>query len=451
MHIKAIWPLLKESYNDWSDDKASRLAAALAYYTAISIAPLLVLAVVILGAMNLDGREVVQSQMGTIMGPTGQEAAATMIDSAKQSSGLWATIISLAILLFGASGVFAELQDSLNVIWEVQPDPQAGIWDTIKKRFFSLAMVFGVIFLLLVSLIVSTVLGALVTRFAGEGKVVGFVLDITLSLIVYIGAFALIFKYLPDVKIRFKDVMLGAVVTAVAFTIGKYLLTLYLTKGSTASAYGAAGSLAALLIWVYYSAQILFFGAEFTQVYAKKYGSKIEPDRGAVPLSEEMRSQRGIPRKSELEAAKEAENQLAFKRGAGYLPASSAIPPRKVVTITKPTAESNKAYAMAGLGIAAGFVVGAMGMLTGRKYTDAGIRQINLNERLDTLEAKYGKGKELERRVREIELTRRLDEIDRHIQEATSKTKRRVEKAKRTANGYQTPRWLQRVNELLEK
>src|SRR5215212_5484826 len=172
MQISTVWPLLKASYNEWSEDKASRLAAALAYYTAISLAPLLVLAVTLLKLFNLNGRDIVQSQMGSLMGEVGKNAAATMIDAAKQQSGVWATIISFAILLFGASGVFAELQDSLNTIWEVQPDPKAGIWDTIKKRFFSLAMVFGVIFLLLVSLILSTVLGAVSAHIAGNAAVI---------------------------------------------------------------------------------------------------------------------------------------------------------------------------------------------------------------------------------------------------------------------------------------
>ena len=453
MQAKAIWPLIKQSYNEWSEDKASRLAAALAYYTAISIAPLLVLAVTVLGFMSLDGRAVVEGQMGALMGQTGKDVAATAIDAAKQQSGVLATVISLIILLWGASGVFAELQDSLNVIWEVQPDPQAGWWDTIMKRFLSLAMVFGVIFLLLVSLIISTVLGAVAHRIAGEGKVIGFIIDIMLSVVVYFASFALLFKYLPDVKIGFKDVFLGAAVTAVLFTIGKYLLTLYLTKGSTASAYGAAGSLAALLIWVYYSAWILFFGAEFTQVYAKKYGSRIEPDRGAVPITEEQRAQRGLVRQHDLAAAKQAETQLASQRGAVFTPPGQAVPERRVVTITRPTTQSNKAYAMAGLGVAAGFVVGAIGMLTGRKYTDAGIRQLNLNERLDALEAKYGKCKELDRRIRETELTRRLNEIDEHIQNASLRARRRVEAQNRSLRyqNYETPRWLQRFNELLKK
>src|SRR5439155_26436383 len=224
------------------------LAAALAYYTAVSMAPLLVLSVTLFKYLHLNGQQIVENQVGVLMGPKAQEAASMMIASAKQQSGVTATILSLIILLFGASGVFAELQDSLNTIWEVQPDPKAGIWDTIKKRFFSLAMVFGVIFLLIVSLILSTVLTAIAAHFAGNGVIVGFFLDVVLSLIVYSGVFALMFEYLPDVRLRFRYVWGGAILTAVLFTIGKYLLTLYLTKGSTASAYGAAGSLAALLI-----------------------------------------------------------------------------------------------------------------------------------------------------------------------------------------------------------
>src|SRR5688572_110108 len=211
MDTKTIWPLLKSAYNEWSEDKASRLAAALAYYTAISLAPLLVLAVTILGALQYDGRMVVENQMAMLMGSTGEEAAKTMIDAAKQSSGVLATIVSLIILLFGASGVFAELQDSMNTIWEVQPNPNLSWWDMIKARFFSLTMVFGVIFLMLVSMVITTAVGGAVKTMAGEGKFVGLALDVVLSLIVYTGIFMLLFKYLPDVKIKWRDVWLGAI------------------------------------------------------------------------------------------------------------------------------------------------------------------------------------------------------------------------------------------------
>ncbi len=435
MQSNAIFPLLKQAGSEWSEDKASRLAGALAYYTAMSIAPLLVLAVTILGWMNLDGRSVVESQLGHLMGSVGKDAAATMIDAAKKSNGTFATIVSLILLLFGASGVFGELQDSMNTIWEVKPRPDMGWIDTIKKRFFSMTMVFGVIFILLVSMVISTALSAMVARFAGEGKVVGLILDVVLSLIVYCGVFMLLFKYLPDVKIRFDDVWLGAIVTAVLFTIGKYLLTLYIAKGSTASAYGAAGSLAALLIWVYYSAQILFFGAEFTQVYAKKYGKRIVLDPDAVPVTDEERAQHGMPRKDDLK-----ESASALARGAGQRGGLAAtVAPPRVVTITQPGPEAAKAYAVAGLGIAAGLVAGAVGALAGRKYTATGLEQIHLNERLGLIEEKLGRGKRMAIRAKEIQLHERLDRMEMHMRHAADAVRRRTK-------AYAKPKWIDRIS-----
>jgi membrane protein len=388
----------------------------------------------LLKLFNLNGRDIVQSQMGSLMGEVGKNAAATMIDAAKQQSGIFATVISLVVLLFGASGVFAELQDSLNTIWEVQPDPKAGIWDTVKKRFFSLAMVFGVIFLLLVSLILSSVLSAIAGHIGGSGAVVGIALDVVFSLIVYSLVFGLIFMYLPDVKIRFRDTWLGALLTAVLFTIGKYLLTWYLTKGSTASAYGAAGSLAALLVWVYYSAQILFFGAEFTQVYARKYGSRIVPERGAVPMTEEQRAQRGLVREHDLQAAKTAEEQRASQKGGVFGAPQPALCDPRVVTITRP--ESNSKLAVAGLGVATGLVVGAMGLLKGRKYVDDGIEQIYLDRRLQRLERHLGSAP-----VKTIDLNRRLNALDAHVRSAVRTVHHR--------NNATRPRWMRKLSELV--
>jgi membrane protein len=383
MDLKATVPLLKRAYNEWSEDKASRLAAALAYFTAISLAPLLVLAVTLLGWLNYDGRSAVENQMGVLMGQTGKDAATMMIDAAKQQSGILATIVSLLVLIFGASGVFAELQDSMNTIWEVQPNPNLSWWDLIKARFFSLAMVFGVIFLLLVSLIITTIIGGLVKSVAGEGRIVGLVLDIVLSLIIYCVIFMLLFKYLPDVKIKFRDVWIGAAVTAVLFTIGKYILTLYLTMGSTASAYGAAGSLAALLIWVYYSAQILFFGAEFTQVYARKYGSRIKPAEHAVPITEERRAQQGLVRQHDLETSAQGASLLADQRGAVY---GEGLARPRIVTITRPAMGAAKASAVAAAGLAAGFAVGLIGLTRGRRLIRGSLAQARLQQRLDHLD-----------------------------------------------------------------
>ena len=441
MQANTVLPLLKTSFSEWSEDKASRLAASLAYYTAISMAPLLVLSVTLLKFVGLNGQEIVKNQIGALIGRVGYDAADTMIKAAKQQSGTLATIIGLVVLLFGASGVFAELQDSMNTVWEVKPRPDMTWWETIQKRFFSLAMVFGVVFLLLVSMIISTILSTLAAHFAGNGKVMGLILDVIFSLIVYTGVFALLFRYLPDVKIRFRDVWLGSIVTAVLFTIGKYLLTLYLAKGSTASAYGAAGSLAALLIWVYYSAQILFFGAEFTQVYAKKYGSRIVPDKDAVPVTDEERAQHGMPRKQDLEESAAAQANQAAKRGGFYVPGKPTVAGPRVVPITQPGPDARKAYAVAGAGLVAGFVAGAAGLLAGRKYTAGGLEQMSLSGRLDRIESRLGRGRQLKIKAKELDLKERLDAMEARVRHATDTLRRRSKRYASAGNGSSRNWW----------
>jgi membrane protein len=276
--------LLRQAWRDWSEDNASRLAAALAYYTAISLAPLVVLAVMALELVHLEQQHLIEDQMGLLMGDAGREVAAQMIQSARTHEGWLAGAFSFLVLLWGASNVFAQLQDSLNTIWEVQPRPGRRWTEVVKDRFLSFAMVLGIGFLLLTSMLASALLAALADRLAGEAGAAAFGLDALLTLGLATGFFAAVFKVLPDVVIAWRDVLPGAALTAVAFALGKYLLALYLAQGSTASAYGAAGSLAAVLIWVYYSAQIMFFGAELTQARAAQRGREIVPARNAIPI-----------------------------------------------------------------------------------------------------------------------------------------------------------------------
>ena len=276
--------LFRDAWRDWNDDNASRLAAALAYYTAISLAPMIVLAVMVLELLHFEQQSVIENQMGLLMGEAGREVAGQMIQSAQKSEGWLAGISSFLVLLWGASNVFAQLQDSLDTIWEVKPKPGQRWTEILRKRFVSFAMVLGIGFLLLTSLLVSAVLAGIADRLSGGTGVFAFALDLSLTIALATGFFAAVFKILPDVVIAWRDVMLGAVFTALLFVIGKYALALYLTQGSTASAYGAAGSLAAVLIWVYYSAQIMFFGAELTQARAAQLGREIVPARGAVPI-----------------------------------------------------------------------------------------------------------------------------------------------------------------------
>jgi membrane protein len=284
--------LVKQTAKDWKDDQASRLAAALAYYTAISIAPLLVVVIAVAGLVF--GPEAAQGaiygELGGVIGPDSAETLQTMVESAnKPRAGVLATIIGIAVLLFGATGVFAELQDSLNTIWEVEPKPGRGLWLLIRQRFLSLGMVLGIAFLLIVSLVVSAGLAALgdsLARVLPGAPIIWQVLGFVVSFAVVTLLFAMIFKVLPDVKIRLRDVWVGSVVTAALFVLGKVLLGLYFSRAHVASSYGAAGSIVAMLLWVYYSAQIFFFGAEFTQAYAKSRGAGLEPTENARPAPE---------------------------------------------------------------------------------------------------------------------------------------------------------------------
>jgi membrane protein len=206
-------------------------------------------------------------------------------------------VVGVVLLLVGASGVFAELQDSLNTIWEVAPKPGRGLLGTIEDRFLSLALVLGTGFLLLVTLILSTALAAL-TRITGlaEVGIIGHAINFLVSFVVVTLLFAMIYCILPDVKIGWRDVWIGAAVTSLLFSVGKLLIGLYLGHASVGSAYGAAGSLVVFVVWVYYSAQTLLLGAEFTKVYANRFGSHIRPAANAVPVTEEARAQQGLPR-----------------------------------------------------------------------------------------------------------------------------------------------------------
>ncbi len=286
--LKTVWEVLKQTVTDWSDDNAPRLGAALSYYTIFSIAPLFVIVIAIVGIWF--DKQVAQEQIiGEIRGLVGKDGATAisgMLEAAsKPREGILASSLAVITLLFGATGVFIQLQDALNTIWEVKPKPGRGIMGFIRQRFLSLAMVFGIGFLLLTSLVLSAGLAAAGKWFSnampgGEGlwQVVNFVVSFAVITLV----FTFMFKYLPDVKIAWRDVWLGGAITALLFTIGKFALGMYLGRSSVTSAYGAAGSLVILLLWVYYSAQILFFGAEFTQVYANRFGKKLEPSENAM-------------------------------------------------------------------------------------------------------------------------------------------------------------------------
>ncbi len=290
IRFKDIIPLLKETAGEWAEDKAPRLGAALAYYTVFSIAPLLIIAITIAGILFADAQTQVITQVRSLMGDSGAEAVQSMIKAAqKPAQSALATTLGFATLIFGAAGVFIQLKDALNTIWNVdETSAKGGIMAFLKKYFLSFSMVLGLGFLLLVSLVLEA--GVAIVGELVKGSIPG--LDVIMqsaALVVSFGVvtllFALLFKFLPDVKVAWRDVWIGAALTAALFVVGKIGLGLYLGKAASASAYGAAGSLVIMLLWVYYSAQILFFGAEFTQVYSKRHGSRFDPEVPPIKLS----------------------------------------------------------------------------------------------------------------------------------------------------------------------
>jgi len=291
MNGRIAFSVLRQTVNEWIEDKVPTLGAALAYYTVFSLAPLLIISIAAAGLVFGEeaARGQVFEQLRSILGDEGGRAMQDVVESAaaKPSSGMLAAVVGVVTLLFGASGVFGQLQMSLNIIWGVEPKPGRGLAGIVKDRFLSFGFILVVCFLLLVSLILSAAI-TFVAKWVG-GIAVGIavlaqVINTALSLGIITVLFALIFKFLPDAKIAWKDVWFGAFVTALLFTIGKYLLGLYLGASSVGSSFGAAGSLIVLLLWVYYSAQILFFGAELTQVCANRFGCRVRPAPDAIAV-----------------------------------------------------------------------------------------------------------------------------------------------------------------------
>ncbi|HEY9635527.1 MAG TPA: YihY/virulence factor BrkB family protein [Coleofasciculaceae cyanobacterium] len=299
MNIGMIWRLLNVTFSQWRRDQASSMAAALAYYTIFSLAPLLIIVIAIAGSIfgeqAAKGELVMQIQ--GVIGKDGAQFIQTAIENASKldpSQGPIPTLINIGFLLSGATVVFGQLQNSLNRIWEVQPKPGNGIKHFFRKRLLSFSMVLVIAFLLLVSLVISTMLTILGNYL--RDLVPGFtymwqVLNFFISFGIVTLLFAMVFKILPDAKIAWKDVWIGAAITAVLFDIGKSLLGFYLGHTSFASAYGAAGSLVIILTWVFYSAQILFLGAEFTQVYVRNYSKEIVPADYAMRVTQNGESE----------------------------------------------------------------------------------------------------------------------------------------------------------------
>ena len=290
--LPSLWPLLKMTATAWLDDRAMRLAAALAYYSIFSLAPLIIIAISVAGFIfgEAAARGAISEQLTESLGPMGASAVENMINSARStaSSGLM-TIVGIGLLIFSATGIFGQLKDAMNTIWGIMPKPDRGVRGMVIDRLLALIMVFCIGLLLMASLVITVCLSALSGWLGDVMPLPGAfwqALNLLVSFAVTTLLFAMIFKILPDADIRWLDVWTGAAITSLLFTLGKWGLSLYLGRESAVSTYGAAGAFVLILLWVHYSACILFFGAEFTQVYAHARGHEIHPNRFAIRIDE---------------------------------------------------------------------------------------------------------------------------------------------------------------------
>lgn len=291
--FKGIWEVLKNSFTGFSDHKVTKLSGSLAYYTVFSMAPLMVVIISLCGIFL--GQEAAQGKVyGQLAGFLGKEAAMSLQEIIQKAAignkGTVAFIIGLGTLLVGATTVFADIQDSINMIWGLKPKPKRGWLKMLQNRFLSFSVIISLGFLLLVSLGITAILdefsSRLQARFSDISVIVFYILNQAVTLIVISLIFGVIFRVLPDAIIKWRDVILGSIVTAVLFMLGKFGISFYIGSSNVGSTYGAAGSLIIVLLWTYYSSIILYFGAEFTKAYAVAYGSEILPSHYAVTTKE---------------------------------------------------------------------------------------------------------------------------------------------------------------------
>jgi membrane protein len=312
---KGIWEVLRKSFSGFSNDKVTKLSASLAYYTVFSIGPMIIVIIYVAGLIY--GRDAVQGTIfGQIKGLVGASAAAQIQEMIKNAAlntqGSFAFVIGIVTLVIGATGVFAEIQDSINQIWNLKPKPKKGWVKMLTDRLLSFSVIISLGFILLVSLLVNGVLEILMdrlqARFPNITVVVVYIVNLLVTFLVISTLFGVIFKVLPDAIIKWRDVVTGSMVTAVLFMFGKFAITYYIGKTNVGGTYGAAGSLVVLLLWVYYSSVILYFGAEFTKAYAAKFGSAIHPSPWAVWVKNvEVEQKTGSLK--EVEEKKEQENE----------------------------------------------------------------------------------------------------------------------------------------------
>lgn len=399
--------LVKETWNQWSSHNASRLAAALALYTMMSLAPLLVVALTIAGFV-FRGKEAAQEkltgQASQFMGGGGGDAIHQMLQSSMQHAkgGLAWGIIAFVVAVISGSSLFASLQDALNTMWDVKPKPDVGWKVMVRNRIISAGMTLLAAIILLASVVLSAALSVVAHRMGGLLSSLSYVGDVIVSLAVVTVMFALIFKFLPDVKIDWRDVWVGATITSVLFLVGKYLLAVYFRFGSVASPYGAFGSLAVLLIWVYYSSMLLFFGVAFTRVYAQAAGHPIQPNEYAVQMTVTDRIQAGT---------------------ASVQDAQEAPRPKLVVPLYQPLPAQSKASGGPSrmcLAAGAGLAVGMLSAMGFANSTERRLRReaaaMRLHGRFNRVAQRAGGAARLRELLAKLDVERRVEGLEDRIE-----------------------------------
>jgi membrane protein len=287
----------REVFAEWSEDQASRFAAALALYTILSLGPLILLIVSVVGLVigeDAAKNQIIENTQG-IVGGQGAEVIQNVLENARRpGNGVTGAIIGFVFLILGLTGLVGQMQTALNTMWEIRPKPKQGIMGLLRRRLASLGTLAGLLFLFLVALVGSSAISALTGTFVGGAAEVGVqALNVVVSFVIFTLVFAFIYKVVPEADVRWRDVWVGAAVTSVLFNIGRGGIAVYLAYSKTASYFGAAGSLIVLIIFIYYSAQIFFVGAEFTQVFANRYGGRVKPEEHAEAIPEEPEESRG--------------------------------------------------------------------------------------------------------------------------------------------------------------
>ncbi|HWE94511.1 MAG TPA: YihY/virulence factor BrkB family protein [Tepidisphaeraceae bacterium] len=420
----SIVSISKRTYEIWSSHNAMRLAASLAFYTMMSIAPLLVVALTILSFVyGPHAQERLQGQAGSFVGPDGAKAIAQMLANAsKGHQGLLAAVISFVIALISGSGLFLSLQEALNTIWDLRPRPDAGWKAMLVNRLTSAGMVFVALLLLVASFVVTTVVNMVVKHMGPFASVLSHVGDVVISLGLIACLFALVFKYLPDAKIAWSDVWPGAIVTSILFIVGKYALTEYFRFAAVASPFGAAGSLAALLIWVYYSSMLLFLGAAFTRAYAERTGRAVQPGQYAISLTPEDRVKAGMVTPEDIEHAAAREREHATPEWPEY------APDRSRATSSATDGPSSKSrYVVAGAGLAVGALVGGLSALTmtsDERRMRRRAEELRLRDRLDEAERRVRRAGNVQDYLKRMQMGERIDKVEDEVREVARRADR---------------------------